>query len=146
MARIQSVVLAGVVAAAMPAGGLLAAGGEETRELLDLFSPYLDTLAWSWITFIVVLVVLYKFAWPHILKGLDDRERKIRESLEAAERAQNESRRLIEEHLAELEKARAEAREIIDEGKRDAEDLAVRIEADAKAEGTRLLERAVDGE
>ena len=45
---------------------------------------------WTIITFIVLLMVLGKFAWRPLLTALDDRESKIRNSLDNADKARKE--------------------------------------------------------
>ena len=54
--------------------------------------PQFDTtffsslIFWEVISFAVLFWILYKFAFPPILEALETRERKIRDSLEQAER------------------------------------------------------------
>ena len=36
-----------------------------------LLDPHLGTLLWTIITFVVVLLILKKFAWPQLLASLD---------------------------------------------------------------------------
>jgi len=48
---------------------------------------------WEIVSFAILFFVLARYAFPPILEGLDARERKIRESIEAAERQRAEAER-----------------------------------------------------
>jgi len=61
---------------------------------------------WTWIVFGILLFVLWKFAWPGILKATEEREQKIRAQLAEAERLNAEAKAA----LAESQKLQAEAR------------------------------------
>ena len=65
------------------------------------------------ISFLVLLFVLKKFLYGPIVEMLDRRSERIRESLEAAELARQESAASQEEVQAQLESARAEGQQLI---------------------------------
>ena len=65
------------------------------------------------VSFIVLMVVLKIFLYKPIVNMLDQRSQRIRESLEAAERAREESAASQEEVQAQLEAARAEGQQLI---------------------------------
>ncbi len=65
------------------------------------------------ISFLVLLFVLKKFLYGPIVEMLDRRSERIRESLEAAELARQESAASQEEVQAQLEAARAEGQQLI---------------------------------
>ncbi len=102
----------------------------------------LGTLFWSIITFLIVLFILSKYAWKPLLKALDDREARIRESLMAADLAREETKRLHEEHEKLMADARKEATAIVEEGKRDATVVRDGIVAEARKEADSLTHRA----
>jgi F-type H+-transporting ATPase subunit b len=54
---------------------------------MELLTPSLGLLFWMSLAFIIVLVLLKKFAWSGILKALKDREDFIELSLKSAEDA-----------------------------------------------------------
>src|SRR5262245_41774078 len=82
---------------------------------------------WTWVVFLILLAVLWKFAWPGILKATQDREEKIKGQLAEAEKvnadakaalaeaqklqlnARNEAQALLAEAKAAVEKERAHA-------------------------------------
>jgi len=100
-----------------------------------LLKPEFGLLIWTLLAFLVVFLILKKFAWPAITKGLKDREMSIADSLATAEKVREEMSQLKSENEALLAQAREErakllkeARETKDKIINDAKDLA-RIEA-----------------
>ena len=55
-------------------------------------------MIWAWITFGVLLFILYKVAWKPILSNIDKREKTIQESLDKAQKAQEEAESLLQKH------------------------------------------------
>jgi len=88
------------------------------------------------------LLVLGKFAWKPILAALRKREEFIRESLAAAKRERQEAEARLREYSDKIAAAKAEASAIVEEGRRDADVLRAKLEADAKREAAAILERA----
>ena len=92
--------------------------------------------------FLLLLAVLWRFAWGPLMKALEEREQRIARKISDAE----EFRRASEERLKEYERriatAKDEAAAIIAEGKRDAEKVHEEIMAAAGAESAKALERA----
>ena len=116
--------------------------------------PQFDTqyfsslIFWEIISFGILLWVLYKFAIPPIVEGLDTRERKIRETIEQAERNQSAAEQRLQDYEAKLRGAAQEAEAIIAEaktkGQRLLEENEQRLRADSdriKAETTQEIER-----
>src|SRR5688500_9306054 len=70
----------------------------------------IDPALLPFITAIVVFglafLVLYLLVWPKITKGLDDRDRKIREEIEAAEAARAKANAALAEYERNLASAR----------------------------------------
>src|SRR6267143_1776383 len=62
------------------------------------FSINPGLILWTVVVFGLLLALLWKFGWPTILKSVEDRERRIQQQLEEAERARAEAARLLEEH------------------------------------------------
>lgn len=106
------------------------------------FAGDVGNALWTMVIFVIVLVVLGKFAWGPILSALQKREDFIRESLENAKRDRDEAQRVLKEYSDKIISARAEATEIVDEGRRDADAVRHKIEEQAKSEAQAMLERA----
>lgn len=106
-------------------------------------------LFWEIVSFVILLVVLAKYAFPPILEALDARERKIRESIESAERLRIEAERRVAEYDAKMKAAQAEADALVEQAKARAQHLSEenerRLTADAeriKAAANREIEQA----
>lgn len=80
---------------------------------------------WEVISFGILLLVLYKFAFPPIVEALETRERKIRDSIEQAEHNRMTAEQRLAEYEAKLKGATQEAEAVV---------------AEAKARAQRLLE------
>lgn len=106
------------------------------------FAGDIGNAVWTVLIFLLVVVVLGKFAWGPILSALQKREDFIRDSLESAKKDREESEAKLKEYTEQLTAARAEAKGIVDEGRRDAEVVQRKIEDTAKKEATVLIERA----
>ncbi|MFL6290554.1 MAG: F0F1 ATP synthase subunit B [Thermoanaerobaculia bacterium] len=115
-----------------------AAGGGEN----NIFAGNVGNMIWTLVIFLLVVVVLGKFAWGPILNTLQARESFIHEALATAKRDRDEAEARLREYEARLAQARAEASAIVDEGRRDAIVVKQRIEEDAQREADKRLERA----
>lgn len=97
---------------------------------------------WTIVVFLVVLVILGKYAWGPILKTLESREEGIRGAIDEASQQREEAAALLEEHKRQLADARRQAQEILAEGREAGQRLRAEIETKAREESDRLLERA----
>jgi len=108
----------------------------------NIFAGDLGNMIWTLVIFILVLVVLGKFAWGPILEQLQKRESFIRDSLEEAKQGREAAEETLKKYEGKLAEARSEATAIVDVGRRDGEEVRQRIEADAKDEAGKIVERA----
>jgi F-type H+-transporting ATPase subunit b len=114
------------------------AGGEKV-------TPFAGTIAQSiaaLLVFGVVFVVLRTKAWGPILKGLTDREAKIRGDLESAEAARREAAKALESYKAQIANADAEVRTKLATAQKDAEAIGTRLKMDAQKEIEEMKTRA----
>src|SRR6266566_5015551 len=77
------------------------------------FSINTGLIFWTIVVFAILLALLWRFGWPALLKTVEERERRIQQQLEEAERARAEAARLLEEHTRTIATAKAEAQEIV---------------------------------
>jgi F-type H+-transporting ATPase subunit b len=130
-------------------GGHAAAAGPTSP-----FEVNFGLFFWTWIVFLILLFVLWKFAWPGILKATTEREEKIRNQLAEAEKinadakaslaagqklqtdARNEAQALLAEARAAVDKERASAAEKI---KADQDALVERARRDIASERDKAL-------
>jgi F-type H+-transporting ATPase subunit b len=94
------------------------------------------------VVFALLVVVLGRFAWGPLLKALQNRERLIEESLMKATQDRKDAEARLKEYTDRLDHAREEASAIVNEGKRDADVVKRRIEAQAQAEAEAIIARA----
>lgn len=94
------------------------------------------------LVFILVLAVLGAKVWPAISKGLDEREKKIKGEIEAAEAARKQAKDALASYEKSLSEARAEAQQMLDAAKADQQKLTAELKAKADAELSAMKERA----
>jgi len=115
--------------------------GSEDGEKPTLFTGDLGNIVWSLLTFVVVLLVLGRFAWRPLLGALQKREDFIRDSLQKAKEDREAAEVRLKEYADKLSTARAEATAIVEEGRRDAEVVKRQVEEHARAEAAAMIER-----
>jgi F-type H+-transporting ATPase subunit b len=105
---------------------------------------FTSTLFWSIISFGILMVVLYKTIFPSIFSLLEEREKKIRGSIEDADRLKREAQSLLADYEAKLkgaaqevnamlEEARLQARKVVEDGQKKMEQNAERTMEDARS-------------
>lgn len=94
---------------------------------------------WTGITFLVLLFVLRRFAWGPIVSTLDERERTIREAIEAARREREQAEKLLAEQKEGLARAQREAAELGRRNQQEVEALRLELTARARKEADELL-------
>jgi len=94
------------------------------------------------IAFVVFIALLWKFAVGPITNVLDQRQDKIRESMEAAERMQAELKDTQARNEQILQEARREAQEIVSTARANGEQMIARAREEAAAQADEYLERA----
>lgn len=110
---------------------------------MQLLTPDLGLFIWTLLAFLIVFFILKKYAWPAIIKGLNDREANIANSIATAEKVKLEMAQLKNENEAFMVKAREERAlmlkeakdtkdKIISEAKEQAKEVAAKIVADAQ--------------
>ncbi|MGH7569033.1 MAG: F0F1 ATP synthase subunit B [Gemmatimonadales bacterium] len=97
---------------------------------------------WTLLVFGLLLLLLWRYAWPTILRSVEERERRIQQQLEEAARANAEAAWLLEEHKKAMAAARAEAQEIVTKAKVVAEKERAALLARGREEYEQLLARA----
>ena len=93
-------------------------------------------------SFILLLVLIKKFAWSNITGIFEERAEKIASDIDRAEEARQKAEVLAQKREDELAGSRKEAKTIIENAKETAEKSKASILADAKLEAGRLKEKA----
>ena len=131
-----SLVLASGFAAA--SGGSEGGGGSIGSKLIQ---PEPGTIFWTLVTFILMLVILRRYAWGPILGALDAREKSIEESLEQARKEREDAEKLVQEHRDLIAQARRERAEALAQGQRDAEKVGAEILEEARRQREQVLKQ-----
>jgi F-type H+-transporting ATPase subunit b len=97
----------------------------------SLASPAIGTIFWTTLIFLILLFLLWKYAWGPIMKAVKSREDMIHSALESAEKAREEMKVLQSDNEIILRKAREERDKIL----RDARVAYDRMMAEAKEKG-----------
>ncbi|HEV0387749.1 TPA: F0F1 ATP synthase subunit B [Streptococcus pneumoniae] len=93
-------------------------------------------------SFILLLVLIKKFAWSNITGIFEERAEKIASDIDRAEEARQKAEVLAQKREDELAGSRKEAKTIIENAKETAEQSKANILADAKLEAGHLKEKA----
>jgi F-type H+-transporting ATPase subunit b len=99
-------------------------------------------MIWAWITFLVLLGLLYKFAWKPILATIEKREQTIQDSLDKATRANEDAQKLLSKHEEMIKLAEGEAQRIIKENRELAEKSRQEIIQEARGNALKMVEKA----
>ena len=109
-------------------------------EVNPLVLPDIGLVFWNTIAFVVLLVVLGKFAWKPMLKAIAERENGIEEALLRADKMKAEIAAMQNENEALLAKAREERAGLL----KDAKETADKMVADAKDKAKNEYERIIN--
>lgn len=99
---------------------------------------------WTGVIFVLLFLVLGKFAWGPIADGLDKREARVAAEIQAAEKANADAKELLAGYQKKLDAAGDEVRQLIDQAKRDAEAAGHQILQKAREEAEAEKRRAVE--
>ena len=119
---------------------LLFSGGEGHKEF-GLLSVNPGLIIWTIIIFVLVLLVLRKYAWKPLLKALNNREDTIKNALDNAEKLNKEAKELMEKNKENLDEASRQAMKIINEARDIAKKEKESIVAKANDEANKIIDR-----
>jgi F-type H+-transporting ATPase subunit b len=97
---------------------------------------------WTLVTFVVLLVLLAKFAFKPIAQALDRRGESIKKSIEDTEKARAEAKKLMDDYQKQLAEARTEAGKIIEEARQLGEKVRKEVVDKSNAEASAAVQRA----
>jgi F-type H+-transporting ATPase subunit b len=110
--------------------------------MLETLGIHFPSLAIYLVNFLLVLVLLYLFAYKPILRLMDQRADRIRESLDAAERARQDAASSQEAIQHEITEARREGQRIMDQTREASERFRTEEMGKARQEAEAFVERA----
>jgi len=94
------------------------------------------------ISFGILLLLLYKVGYQRFLKTVDERSSRIRESLEAGEKAKQEAAQAEEEVAKRIEEASLKGQKIVEQASQSAEAVKKKAEQDAKKQAEEIIKKA----
>lgn len=126
----------------------LALAAEEGGKV-NLLSPSGGVMFWTLLIFLMLMVVLSRFAFKPLIAAVEAREAALEAAITKAQQDRDAAARLLAEQQANLDASRAEAQRLIADGRATAEKLRVSMLEETKAAQQEMLERArrdIDGE
>ena len=109
---------------------------------MDLVTPDVGLLFWTFCSFVILYFLLKKFAWKPILGTVNDREASIREALLAAENAKKEMENLKSDNEKILKEAKIERENMLKDAREIKTKLIADAENQAKEQASKLIESA----
>lgn len=110
------------------------------EKLLNDFS--FGLFFWQIIIFVLLIILLKKFAWKPILTSINDREQGIKDALASAEAARKEMHNLQADNQRILQEARLERDAMMKEAREIKEKMIADAKAEATAQGEKMIEQA----
>ena len=123
---------------ALSATPLLAQEGEK----VDLLSPNAGVMFWTLIIFVVLLVILSRYAFKPLTAAVEAREKHLEEMIQSAKADRDEAARLLAEQQKALDASRADAQRVVAESRLTAEKLGNEMMEQTKVQQRELLDRA----
>ncbi|HEX9014651.1 MAG TPA: F0F1 ATP synthase subunit B [Chloroflexota bacterium] len=111
----------------------------QALETLGINGP---SLLWHTINFLVLVALLWRFLYKPVVRMLDERSNRIKESMERAEEIKEQLARTNEETRVALEKARRDAQAVADQASQIGEQIKAQARKDAQAEAEKVLVQA----
>lgn len=108
----------------------------------SLITPGIGLIFWTTIVFLLLLVLLGKFAWKPILNAIKTREQGITKALASAESALNDMRELKSNNERILAEARSEREALLKEARETKESIIAEAKNKAQSEADRIMTSA----
>ena len=109
-----------------------------------LITPALGQIIWGGLVFIVLLILLKKFAWKPMLNAVNEREKSIAESIALADSTKAEMKQLQAQNESLLREARAERDQMIKEATESGKKIVQESRDAAKVQYDKIIAEAQD--
>ncbi len=110
------------------------------EKLINDFS--IGLFFWQSVLFVLLLLLLRKYAWKPILNAVNEREEGIKNALAAAENAKLDMQNLQADNLKMLQEARIEREAMIKEAREIKTKMIADAKEEAKAEANKMIAQA----
>jgi F-type H+-transporting ATPase subunit b len=107
---------------------------------MELLTPGTGLIIWQTLIFVLLVLLLSRFAWKPILASLKERETSIQNALDEAAKARMEMARLQSDNEALLKEAREERDKML----RDARESTNRMREEAQLEAKKASDKIID--
>lgn len=107
-----------------------------------LVTPHLGLIIWTSIVFILLMFILAKFAWKPILAAVKERESKIEDALDAAEKARMDMAKLKSQNEDMRKEALADRDALLKEAREAKEKMISEAKSVAKEEAEKIIASA----
>lgn len=119
-------------------------GGDAHAGPANPILPDKNELFWGSLSFLVLVLLMWKLAYPAVAKAMEARTNRIRKDLDDADRLKNEAQTILDQYTAQLQDAKSEANRIIEEARQTADQLRRDLMARAESEVAELRQRNAD--
>jgi F-type H+-transporting ATPase subunit b len=106
---------------------------------MDLVTPDVGMLFWTLVSFIILYLILKKFAWGPILGAVKEREESIKAALDAADNAKKDMENLKADNEKILNEAKIERETMLKEAREIKSKLISDAEEEAKIRAKKWL-------
>lgn len=124
------------------ANAVLPAASEGGEEGGNMLLPETSDLVWGTVAFVIIAVVLLRYALPRFTKVLDERTRRIEEGLELADKAKEDQTNAELKAARLVEDARRDAAKIREDAQVQAQEIVAAAREAAQGEAGKALDAA----
>lgn len=109
---------------------------------MDLLTPSVGNIFWTAVVFLILLILLAKFAWKPILGAVGERQASIQDALNQAVLARKEMEALKADNEKIMREAKMERDAILKEARELKDKIVLEAKEAAKVEGDKMIENA----
>jgi F-type H+-transporting ATPase subunit b len=109
---------------------------------MKIFEISPGLFVWSLITFLVLVALLYKFAFNPLMRLQQKRQDEIHQAIHEAERLRDEAQDLLVNYKQQLTEARQEAEVIVDRARKAGESTKAEVLEEARVQAQATLAKA----
>lgn len=109
---------------------------------MELFTPDFGLIFWMFVSFAILLFILWKWGWPAIIKGVEDRADLIDKGVEYAKNAKEQLDHAREESDKYLAEARRQQADMLREAEKMKSEIIEEARSEAQKEARKVMDAA----
>ncbi len=109
---------------------------------MELFTPDFGLVFWMFVSFAILFVILWRWGWPAIMKGVNDRADLIDKGVEYAQNAKEQLDHAREEADRQIAEARRQQAETLREAEKMKTQIIEEARVAAQAEAKKVMDAA----